>query len=219
MQDKTVVTEFNRKLFQTILNKKDSEKGFTLIELLVVVIIIGILAAIALPAFLNQANKARQSEAKTYVGAINRAQQAYYLQKQEFAPNFPSLSVGINQNTPNYAYGVNRLTYGKGVTGQQVYGFALPNAGTDAVAGNATNPDTINSAAVGAPIKAFGGVVVIATVNNNSALLSVVCEQNVAGINSTSLATDFTYTDFVDTSTSTGPTCLTSGSSGWSPTS
>ncbi|MEO1592693.1 MAG: type IV pilin-like G/H family protein, partial [Cyanobacteria bacterium J06632_22] len=75
-------------------------------ELLVVIIIIGILAAIALPSFLNQANKAKESEAKTYIGSMNRAQQAYILEKGVMAnqANFGKLGLGIASVTTNYEY-------------------------------------------------------------------------------------------------------------------
>lgn len=59
-----------------------------------VVIIIGILAAIALPSMLNQANKARLSAAKNAAGAINRAQQAYRLERTSFAETVTQLGVG-----------------------------------------------------------------------------------------------------------------------------
>jgi len=89
------------------LNSKKKDGGFTLIELLVVIIIIGILSAIALPSFLNQANKAKQSEAKTYVGSMNRAQQAFYLEKNAFvtvADDFGKLGLGVATQTTNYSY-------------------------------------------------------------------------------------------------------------------
>jgi len=97
-------TELKAKFLQHILAKKKGDEGFTLIELLVVIIIIGILSAIALPSFLNQAAKAKQSEAKTYVGSVNRAQQSYRIENTSFASDITTLQIGIPTQTVNYTY-------------------------------------------------------------------------------------------------------------------
>jgi type IV pilus assembly protein PilA len=99
-------TELKAKFIQHLLGKKKDNEGFTLIELLVVIIIIGILSAIALPSFLNQAAKAKQSEAKTYVGSVNRAQQAFRIEKATFATGLTALEIGIPTQTPNYVYNI-----------------------------------------------------------------------------------------------------------------
>ena len=64
--------------------RAQDEKGFTLIELLVVILIIGILAAIALPAFLNQREKAQDSEAKSAVRTAQTAMETYYTDNQTY---------------------------------------------------------------------------------------------------------------------------------------
>lgn len=104
-------TELKAKFLQHISQKK-KEGGFTLIELLVVIIIIGILSAIALPSFLNQANKAKQSEAKQYLASINKGQQAYYAENTDFATAIDALGLGITTATANYTYGIDADTSG-----------------------------------------------------------------------------------------------------------
>jgi type IV pilus assembly protein PilA len=56
----------------------DREAGFTLIELLVVMLILGILAAIALPAFFNQKDKAGDAKAKEYAHSAQVAIETYF---------------------------------------------------------------------------------------------------------------------------------------------
>jgi prepilin-type N-terminal cleavage/methylation domain-containing protein len=62
-------------------------KGFTLIELLIVVVIIGILAAIAIPQFASTKEKAFDATAKSDVRNAMAAQEAYFADDQIYAPN------------------------------------------------------------------------------------------------------------------------------------
>ena len=63
---------------------QSDQSGFTLIELLVVILIIGILAAIAIPAFLGQREKAQDSEAKSAVRVAASAAKSYYTDDQTY---------------------------------------------------------------------------------------------------------------------------------------
>ena len=147
-------TEFRAKFLQHVA-KKRKEEGFTLIELLVVIIIIGILSAIALPSFLNQANKARQSEAKQYIGSLNKGQQAYFTQEGNFTSDIEALGVGISTATENYKY------------------VCTGTSETALCSGNAVNPAVLFS---------YGGLVYLTGVGGSKTSRSVLCETTGAGL-------------------------------------
>jgi type IV pilus assembly protein PilA len=66
-------------------SQEESEGGFTLIELLVVIIIIGILAAIAIPVFLNQRKKAVDASIKSDLRTAATALETYFTDNQSYA--------------------------------------------------------------------------------------------------------------------------------------
>ena len=71
-------------MLHKLRDRAASEKGFTLIELLVVILIIGILAAIALPAFLNQRAKAQDTEAKSAARTAQTAMETWYTDEENY---------------------------------------------------------------------------------------------------------------------------------------
>ena len=101
-----------------MFSKFHNRKGFTLIELMIVVVIIGILAALAIPRFMQATTKSKQSEAKQILKQIYTMQRTF---RQESPTNaygdngvtiaagaggtFPAIGVEV-QNTARYGYSI-----------------------------------------------------------------------------------------------------------------
>jgi type IV pilus assembly protein PilA len=88
-------------MFSRIHNRK----GFTLIELMIVVVIIGILAALAIPRFMQATTKSKQSEAKQILKQIYTMERAYRQEEGVYTLNLGDLGVDIMADA-RYAYTV-----------------------------------------------------------------------------------------------------------------
>lgn len=81
---------------------RSRDEGFTLIELLVVVIIIGVLAAIAIPVFLNQREKAYTTAAKSDVRTMSNVEFGFFAQNSDFADTMEELlDAGFARSFPD----------------------------------------------------------------------------------------------------------------------
>jgi type IV pilus assembly protein PilA len=95
----------------------EDEKGFTLIELLVVILIIGILAAIAIPSFLNQTSKAKDASAKELARSAQTAAETYATDHSGSYQGMDATALHtIEPTIPTAANATNPAAYLSGVT-------------------------------------------------------------------------------------------------------
>ena len=94
--------------------------GFTLIELLVVVLIIGILAAMAMPQYFKAVERTRMAEAVTLMDSIAKAQRRKFMQTNRYVETFEGLDV-----SPKGATGSSYYTKGDPRTGRGGNGFCV----------------------------------------------------------------------------------------------
>jgi prepilin-type N-terminal cleavage/methylation domain-containing protein len=98
-----------------------ARKGFTLIELLIVVVIIGILAAIAIPKFEFTKGKANVSAIKSDLRNLMSAQESYYYDYQTYASDATQLAVGRSKGVVLLIFDADNKGWAATATHPQAY--------------------------------------------------------------------------------------------------
>lgn len=84
-------------------NSLRDRTGFTLVELMIVVAIIGVLAAIAIPNFMQYRAKSRQAEAKTNLGGVFVSEVSYFSEQSRFG-SFAEIGFAVPGTSNRYSY-------------------------------------------------------------------------------------------------------------------
>jgi type IV pilus assembly protein PilA len=108
-----------------IIKNIRKKSGFTLIELMITVAIVGILAALALPAYQDYTIRSQVSEGFQLAGALQAAEQEYYANNGSFAD---LTTLGVNSPTGKYVSNIDVVST---VTGELVISYGGPSANSN----------------------------------------------------------------------------------------